>query len=354
MGFQTFMATNQRLKSFGFTDYVRVPAVLPVGGPGYAVKGITGGWFTDGIVWSTFPTNSLMAWEVWVADSDTGGTDRTVIWMASRIWSYRRGNGYFQFKVFFSDGTDTGWLACWLTNNTSKHHLVIQFDGTNLKIYEDAVQKYSASTWAGKTLRTPTSLTLSYCENCFLGTWDNFRIFNKGLSNTEIATLYSEGNGLYGADPLGDSSCVMYCPMDEGTGVTVYDIRDSYNATFRGNMQWVTGFVPIPGKVDINPGNKISAVYVVSPSPVINVTTTVTSTFNNYYKMRLRVKPPKPMQWYTFDTRIPVSITIPFANVRNPLGSLIGLPKGRYEFAVDIIDKLGNYSDKFGHGFCIV
>lgn len=80
----------------------------------------------------------------------------------------------------------------------------------------------------------------------FNGLIDEFVVWNRSLSNSEIITLYNNGSGLYGDKSVTpfNSGLVAGYHFDEGSGFTVTDFSDNgNNGTVNGDINYVSGFV---------------------------------------------------------------------------------------------------------------
>jgi hypothetical protein len=114
--------------------------------------------------------------------------------------------------TLFTSGND-------VTANTWQH-LVLTYDGSgNWEIYKDGVSIHSQSS----TTYTFASATNSYIGRDFStsfdynGKIDQFRIFNKALSSSEVTTLYGENN-----TSTTKSTTDIF---DDGSGVALYEFE---------------------------------------------------------------------------------------------------------------------------------
>lgn len=113
-------------------------------------------------------------------------------------------SGGFRFLIHHGNPTFTALDTNTVINNNVWHHLVCTFDGTTMKAFIDSVEDPNTANYSGTIPITSNSLQLgrrspegSYV---FTGTIDDVRIYNYALNQSEIASLYKQGNGTETSD----------------------------------------------------------------------------------------------------------------------------------------------------------
>ena len=133
------------------------------------------------------------------------------------------GNGTFRdIYAHASDSISASW-----------HHLHLDWDGTNHRIYIDGVDKWSGSTG------TPTTLTTEAIEvgrrkvppngaHFFHGIVNCFYVMSAGQSSDNISALYYSGTP---TDPrsVDNDNVIGWWPCEEGTGTSVEDLSTNEN-----------------------------------------------------------------------------------------------------------------------------
>ena len=149
----------------------------------------------------------------------SGGNARSVsMWIKTTTSTYsslvRYGaastNNYFLISLYADATTNVG-VHFWSNDVTVNvgsalfdgnwHQLAMTYDGTNVKIYVDGVQKGSTAN-LGTTNTTASTIRIGYQANpdgsgagsYFDGEMDQLRFFNKALSASEVTTLYNENS----------------------------------------------------------------------------------------------------------------------------------------------------------------
>ncbi len=117
------------------------------------------------------------------------------------------------------------------------HHLVGTHNATVLSIYVDGVLTGSMNK-TGVGINTPGFIGCDTAKNYFTGSIDEVAVWNRTLSNDEIASIYWENNGVYlqgctiknaagiGISPCNHSevsSCIL---LNNPTGMLVHNIKD--------------------------------------------------------------------------------------------------------------------------------
>lgn len=119
-------------------------------------------------------------------------------------------------------------------------HVVGVYDGSTLKIYENAVEKGSKS-FTGSINSGTGNLTLgkrSEINSGYLnGSLDEVRIWNIALSASQISTYYNDEF----SDPTTPSGClVAYYQMSNGSGISLMDDSGNGNDGTITNASWVS------------------------------------------------------------------------------------------------------------------
>lgn len=123
------------------------------------------------------------------------------------------------FTFCISNNAQSGTLTCATSttniNTSSWQHVVGTYDGSNIKIYVNGILE--GTTAAANYTLTYSNLPLTigcYSTNnqCWSGSIDESRIYNRSLSPSEVTDLYN-----FGPQPVG------YWRFDEGAGSTAND-----------------------------------------------------------------------------------------------------------------------------------
>jgi prepilin-type N-terminal cleavage/methylation domain-containing protein len=144
-----------------------------------------------------FPLNTftMMAW-IKTPGLGSGMSLNGIASITYGLTFYLDGSGNLNFRM--DNGTSIPAISVARSLHDNKyHHVAVQFDGTNMKMYIDGeLMRTSAfSGWTGST-RWPTNSAIIGQENNngaiyrFNGSIDNFKIFNRALNNDEVKTLY--------------------------------------------------------------------------------------------------------------------------------------------------------------------
>ncbi|KAF0131594.1 MAG: hypothetical protein FD155_118 [Bacteroidetes bacterium] len=151
--------------------------------------------------------------------------------------------------------------------DTDWHHLVATYDGSNLKIFIDGIEKATTAT-SGNLNHNTSTITIGSLDtqSYFSGLIDEVMIFNKSLDPTDIEALREETlNPSYG-----DEFLISHWKLDEGTGTAVQDSKGS-NHGLASNISWGSGMagsavecnginsnISIPNHTSLNPVTEIS------------------------------------------------------------------------------------------------
>ncbi len=120
--------------------------------------------------------------------------------------------------------------------NTDWHHVVATYNGKKIKLYIDGVLLVKKS--ASGNLKSTNSSTYIGSEgsiNYFDGTIDEVAVFDKALSQQEIADIYANTPN----PDNGDDALVSWWKFNENSGSTVADSKGNNNGTVLG-PQWTS------------------------------------------------------------------------------------------------------------------
>ncbi len=127
--------------------------------------------------------------------------------------------------LFASTSLSAGW-----------HHLVYVIKST-AKIYIDGSLDASGSFSQGS--RSYYDIigcklnSVNSNQSLFQGQMNDFRIFNREVTSSEVTTLYGETNGSLGNDPFSDSSCKCFINFEDNTNdQTGNQTMTGYNITY--------------------------------------------------------------------------------------------------------------------------
>lgn len=217
---------------------------------------------------SSLSNLSASTYSVWIYPRSEGRNSRGGIFNKVSTAGSSNGGQEFEFGNAGLDGVDrTNALAFFVpysgtsllritSDNSIKmgkwQHVVLTWDGStsasNVHIYIDGVEaSYQKSQDAVGTRNDDTNHGLSIgvgqyviTQNPFDGVMDEFRIYNRVLSSSEIATLYRTGN--ISSLPNTNKGLVAYWPMNEGTSTSVGDVSGKGNHMVKNSlMNWVSG-----------------------------------------------------------------------------------------------------------------
>ncbi|RMD66488.1 hypothetical protein D6817_04000, partial [Candidatus Pacearchaeota archaeon] len=133
----------------------------------------------------------------WVKNAAPASGDRYVTSVGGNIMYFRLENdGRYLFAVY----NDTGSVGQIKSDNrlddTNWHHLVGVYDGSNVKLYVDGVLQSQIASLTGTIERQNNVLKIGALGSGRLwnGLIDEFAVWQRALSETEIQQLYSQGS----------------------------------------------------------------------------------------------------------------------------------------------------------------
>lgn len=127
-------------------------------------------------------------------------------------------NGTLLWQHVATDGSWSGATTAVTVNNGAWRHIVGTYDGVNIKIYVDGIERASQA-WTLGPITTTDPITIGYgnMHGYFNGQIDDVRIYNRALLPAEIT------NGK------------VWLPMDVLAGTTAYDLSgNGANGTISG------------------------------------------------------------------------------------------------------------------------
>ena len=116
----------------------------------------------------------------------------------SNFWNFRISSGKIGLELSESGCANYALPETQLTYNDGNWHNIIGIrNGTSVKVYIDGELKASSSTAAATNLSNTNNFLQggNICSTNFTGELDDIRVYNKELNSSEIAGLYSSGNG---------------------------------------------------------------------------------------------------------------------------------------------------------------
>lgn len=190
--------------------------------------------------WSKIPVGALSGTPIMI-DNCNGGTLTNI-----GIVNFIRSTGEMDFQIVNGSGTAVLGLVAssGYPNDGIYHHVCFTFDGTTCIFYLDSV---STKTQA-KTAQTPSTSNASFslkigiradaAANPEIGQIDDFRIYNRGLSSSEVSDLYNNPQNLnsivYDKSYSGaQSSKTLYIPIIQTNNyaVTLQQTAGNYYKT---------------------------------------------------------------------------------------------------------------------------
>jgi len=147
-------------------------------------------------------------------------------------------------KLAYMDQGGTGWKYFGSVIANKWYHIAIVFNGTTLSGYVDGVQYGSDQTITAIDLssQTQSSIGANYVpDGSFLGgDISNVKVFSTNLSEANIQQLYNNPETVL---PTGvsASNLKLDLPMQEGSGLYVYDGSGNQNHGTIAGATWVTG-----------------------------------------------------------------------------------------------------------------
>ena len=185
----------------------------------------------------TFGAGCTVSWNMWYKASSTG--------QSARLWSQARGSGGGSnergvtfgivsgtgFNLFASTSNSDYYLngtdANVIPNDTNWHMLTVTFDedggSNNLKIYIDgssvATRSGTTSGSASNPAYYPNIGRMVSATEYFAGLIDEYSIWSRVLTTSEITALYNSGNGAVTTTAVTNHTGIeMYYPMNESSG----------------------------------------------------------------------------------------------------------------------------------------
>ena len=146
--------------------------------------------------------------------------------------------------------------------DTDWHHVVVTYDGTIMKIVLDGLLRtYIANSGNLQSSSADIYIGKQQTSSPFKGTIDEMLIYNRALTDNEIAQIYgSTPNPGTGSDDL-----VTWWKLDENAGNIVTDSKGINNGTITGatwtpgisgsclTFDGTTGVAKAPSKLNLNP-----------------------------------------------------------------------------------------------------
>ena len=185
----------------------------------------------------TFGAGCTVSWNMWYKASSTG--------QSARLWSQARGSGGGSnergvtfgivsgtgFNLFASTSNSDYYLngtdANVIPNDTNWHMLTVTFDedggSNNLKIYIDgssvATRSGTTSGSASNPAYYPNIGRMVSATEYFAGLIDEYSVWSRVLTTSEITALYNSGNGAATTTAVTNHTGIeMYYPMNESSG----------------------------------------------------------------------------------------------------------------------------------------
>lgn len=156
-----------------------------------------------------------------------------------RIYRY---SAYYGFLAKFNDASR--FLRYTYENppvNTPRQY-VLRYNGSRCHLFLNGSSLYSAS-FPNKNMTIDEAYL--FCEivgsSCFNGTIDEFRFWNRSITNQEITDNYNNYEGVATPNTTG---LILWYDFNEGSGSTVYDKAGVNNATIHGNGEFIEGHNP--------------------------------------------------------------------------------------------------------------
>ena len=132
--------------------------------------------------------------------------------------------GILEFYVRNSSNDNVGVNSSYV-NDSLWHNVVVKTNTTNknLSIYIDGV--LINSTGLGSLSTSGGVFKIGYTINSWEGYLDEFRYYNKSLSDTEISEIYASGRSPNSS--LNSTGLVLWLPLNENTGTDVHSLNQS-------------------------------------------------------------------------------------------------------------------------------
>ncbi len=139
-----------------------------------------------------------------------------------------------------------GYLFASTPKNTLSsgwHHIVATFDTQFLKLYVDSVLKVTKTLPQNANIRYPYKKPLAIGRgrsdqaSNFAGRIDEARVYNRAITDTEVAVHYNSGSGQFGSP---ENGLVAGYHFDEGTGTVANDYSGlNHHGTLYNGPLWV-------------------------------------------------------------------------------------------------------------------
>ncbi len=212
---------------------------------------------------------------VWVKPSSSSGSLSVVTKSRSGFTSWQIARSA-QGRYYFATGNETGSFVYAASDSffpdTDWHHVVGVYDGAHANVYVDGVAVIAnppALTGTMKSVPYPVCIGGTAdgggakCISGMAGSVDDFRIYNRALTDQEISDLYVAGGGSLGPDVT--SPTISLTPL-----VSTTDLKDSL--TLEASASDNIGVAGVQFKVD---GDDIGNEDTTTPYSVSWNTTTV-------------------------------------------------------------------------------
>ena len=108
------------------------------------------------------------------------------------IWVYQQN----KIHAGFGDGTNwNNFITDAVLEPDAWNHVVVSFDGTTYNAFVNGDEVFATDEFAGRAPVSLGSFDIGRVDNYFDGQIDDVRIYNRGLTDTEIQSLYQEQPG---------------------------------------------------------------------------------------------------------------------------------------------------------------
>ena len=202
---------------------------------------------------STTPTYSVACWVNFNTLTINSG-NTSVLWCFGTTAAF---NSYFyntnNTTIGFNDGNTAAYVLSSLTTGAWNHFAVTRQSGGSNVLYVNgspvAYGAASVSTTAGTALQLGESIITGQTSS-FAGYIDDFRVYNRVLSPTEVANIYSTATNSVAATPYVaasnlSSNLITLLPFDYSSTLDVSS--NVYSSLFTGSSG--TNFAYAPGRV---------------------------------------------------------------------------------------------------------
>ena len=161
-------------------------------------------------------------------------------------WYVRQSDNKLRFEWYQSDGSSNNITGSTALTAGTWYHVVFSKTGTTGRIFINGVVDVEVNTMTDSTYNSSGPLRIGSNGSTanFYGQIDESRIYNRGLSPSEVAALYN-----YAPGPL------FYYPLEEKSGTIVYDKSgNSHN----GSISNPSSTNSVPGKFGNGFSNVVS------------------------------------------------------------------------------------------------